>query len=94
MERRNSQEIPAAPPQAPAKRPSQTMGTRRTMLRMMKRQSVGLVAVYEQDPQASEAGTRTLVFEMLTGKVRVTHFPPDWQRLTDDELSRIRRSAN
>lgn len=84
---RNSQEVRV--PQ-----PSQMMGTRRTQMRVMQRKSVGIVAVYEQDPVASDAGTRTLVFESPTLKVRVTNFPAEWQRLTDDQLSELRRNSS
>jgi len=87
MSHRDSKEVRAP-------RPSQTLGGRRTAMRLMRRQSVGMVAVYEQDPTAQEAGTRALVFEMIGGCKRVVEFPADWQRLSDDELSAIRRSAN
>lgn len=87
MDRRNSQEVRA-------QRLNQTMGTRRTQMRVMQRKSVGIVAVYEQDPLASEAGTRTLVFESPTLKVRLTSFPAEWQRMTDDQLAELRRAAS
>lgn len=87
MENRKSQEVRA-------QRMNQTMGTRRTQMRVMQRKSVGIVAVYEQDPIASEAGSRTLVFESPTVKVRLTNFPAEWQRLSDDQLSELRRAAS
>jgi len=92
MDGRNSQEIVAPKPQMHAARPSQ-LGTRRTAMRVMQRKSVGMVAVYEQDPVAPRAGTRTLVFETLKGKVQTSDFPADWQRLSDDELAKIRKAA-
>lgn len=69
-----------------------TLGTRRTAMRVMHRQSVGIVAVYEQDPTGASAGTRTLVFETPKSCVRLEQFPVEWQRLTDDELAAIRRA--
>jgi hypothetical protein len=87
MDHRNSQEIVA-----PKSR--HTMGTRRTAMRMMHRKSQGLVAVYEQDPTADEAGTRRLVFESLKSCTRLDKFPADWQRLTDEELAALRPGQN
>ena len=87
MEHRNSKEVRAL-------RMSQMTGTRRTQMRIMQRKSVGVVAVYEQDPIATEAGARTLVFETPAGCVRATDFPAEWQRLTDEELTLIRRAAS
>ena len=55
--------------------------------------SCGLVAVYEQDPVAAQAGTRTLVFESPSVCVRLSQFPEQWQLLSDDELAALRRSA-
>jgi hypothetical protein len=69
------------------------MGTRRTKMRVMHRKSVGIVAVYEQDPAATDAGTRSLVFESTTACTRVQNFPDEWPRLSDDELAAIRRRA-
>ena len=95
MEARKSQEITLenggqnSPP-----RKSQVSGTRRTQMRVMQRKSVGIVAVYEQDPVSSDAGTRTLVFESPTSCVRATSFPAEWQKLSDDELAQIRRAAS
>jgi len=97
MEHRRSLEITA--PIAPAvPRPSQAVpnarGTRRTMMRVMQRKSVGMVAVYEQDPNADSAGKRQLVFESPSFTTKVDNFPAEWQRLTDDELTKLRRSAS
>lgn len=86
MEHRNSQEVRAP-------RPTQ-LGTRRTQMRVMQRKSVGVVAVYEQDPVATDAGQRTLVFETPKGRVQVADFPAEWQRLSDDELATIRHAAS
>lgn len=69
-----------------------TLGTRRTAMRVMQRKSVGIVAVYEQDPTVASAGTRTLVFETPQSCVRLAQFPEEWQRLSDDELAAIRRA--
>lgn len=85
MEHRKSREIAA-----PSARP--TLGTRRTAMRVMHRKSQGIVAVYEQDPTANEAGTRTLVFESATSCARVVNFPAEWHRLSDDELVALRRA--
>lgn len=99
MEHRKSLEItaPAQPAQQPRRvsRPSRVVdarGTRRTMMRIMQRKSVGMVAVYEQDPVAG--GARALVFESPSFTTRVENYPSEWQRLTDDELTRLRREAS
>ena len=70
-----------------------TRGTRRTKMRVMQRKSVGVMAVYEQDPTVDNAGSRMLVFEMPAGSKKVSEFPPEWHRLTDDELAAIRRAG-
>ena len=85
MEQRNSREIVAP-------RPSQTTGTRRTAMRVMQRKSQGIVAVYEQDPTVAQSGTRTLVFESSAACTRIADFPAQWQLLSDDELSAMRRA--
>ena len=69
--------------------PRQTLGARRLKMRVMHRTSVGIVAVYEQDPSATN-GKRALVFESGSVCTRVEDFPDEWQQLTDDELSAIR----
>ena len=84
MEQRRSQEMVA-----PTAR--NTMGSRRTAMRVLHRKSQGIVAVYEQDPLASNAGTRTLVFETPTSCTRVAAFPSEWQRLSEDELVALQR---
>ncbi|HEX7937991.1 MAG TPA: hypothetical protein VF483_03300 [Gemmatimonadaceae bacterium] len=96
MDGRRSLEItapamPAVPPPSQP-RPSRAIdsrGTRRTMMRVMQRKSVGMVAVYEQDPPVG--GKRELVFESPTFNVHISNYPAEWQRLTDDELSKLRR---
>jgi len=88
MEQRKSQEIPAQRPTRP------TTGVRRTAMRVMQRKSVGIMAVYEQDPVAAQAGTRTLVFESASVCTRLSQFPEQWQLLSDDELAALRRSAS
>src|SRR5262245_8676575 len=101
MDGRNSLEItaptmPAVPPPESSKhrtsRVVDARGTRRTMMRVMQRKSVGMVAGYEQDEKAG-ATQRTLVFESTSFCTRVTNFPAEWQRLTDDELATLRRAA-
>ena len=94
---RKSLEItaPTAPAVERSPRPSRVVdarGTRRTMMRVMQRKSVGMIAVYEQDAPAG--ATRTLVFESPTFSTRVEHYPAEWQRLTDDELAQLRRAAS
>lgn len=86
MESRNSREMIAP-------RPRETMGSRRTAMRVMHRKSQGIVAVYEQDPTASNAGTRTLVFESASQCTRVTNFPPEWHRLSEDDLVALKRAV-
>lgn len=72
----------------------QTLGARRTKMRVLHRKSQGIVAVYEQDPIAVDAGApRTLVFETPASCTRITQFPPEWQRLSDDELVAIQRGV-
>jgi len=85
MEHRNSREV-AAPGR-------KTLGTRRTAMRVMHRKSVGVMAVYEQDPTVAESGTRMLVFESPSLCTRVADFPAEWQRLSDEELVAIRRAS-
>lgn len=46
------------------------------------RSDFGIVVVFEADG----AGAHVLVFESLTGKVELTEYPADWQKLTDAEL--------
>lgn len=70
-----------------------TLGARRTKMRVLHRKSQGIVAVYEQDPTADEVGARTLVFESPAKCVRLSQFPAEWQRLSDDELVAIQRAA-
>lgn len=84
MEQRNSKQMSS--PDLAA-----TRGTRRTAMRVMQRKSVGMMAVYEQDPVAQDAGCRMLVFECPTGSKRTSEFPTEWHRLTDDELAALRR---
>ncbi|MEK7401871.1 MAG: hypothetical protein AABZ80_05855 [Gemmatimonadota bacterium] len=64
------------------------------MMRIMQRKSVGMVAVFEQDPASGDAGARVLVFESPTFTTRVVNYPAEWQRMTDDELSQLRRAAS
>lgn len=88
MEQRRSSETRAP-------RLSETLGGRRTAMRMMHRKSTGMTAVYEQDPTAQDAGARTLVFEsVVAGTTRVAQFPENWSRLSDDELAALRRAAS
>lgn len=87
---RPSQEMRA--PIAPSAR--QTLGARRTKMRVLHRRSQGIVAVYEQDPTAADVATpRTLVFETPVSCTKITQFPLEWQRLSDDELVAIQRNA-
>ena len=48
-------------------------------MRVIRNSAVGVVVV-------RESGGRSLVFESVTGKIEVTDYPPEWQKLTDDEL--------
>jgi hypothetical protein len=96
MEKRRSLEItaPTGVSPAPKARPSQMMGSRRTAMRIMNRKSVGVVAVYEQDPPVDNPNARALVFESAKGLTRLVEFPADWQRLSEEELAAIRRTAS
>ncbi len=72
----------------------QSQAARLTRMRLMHRKSQGLVAVYEQAPaDTGEAGAQALVFETPTCFVRVEAYPPEWQRLSDDELVAIQRTT-
>jgi hypothetical protein len=86
MDQRSSQEMRAQTPR-------NTLGGRRTRMRVLHRRSQGIVAVYEQDPVTVEAGPPTLVFETPAKCTRITQYPAEWQRLSDDELVAIQRSA-
>lgn len=72
----------------------QTLGARRTKMRVLHRKSQGIVAVYEQDPSSANAGARTLVFESPVACTRLTEFPAEWHRLSDEELAALRRSQS
>lgn len=63
-------------------------------MRMMQRNSVGMMAVYEQDPTADSAGTRALVFETPRECVRIEQFPEQWHLLSDDALAALRRTSS
>ena len=89
MEQRNS--APGASGAPTGKR--QTLGARRLKMRVMHRQSVGIVAVYEQDPSPSD-GKRMLVFESRHMCTRVEQYPEEWQRLSDEELIALRLRAD
>ena len=82
---RNTREIAAS-------RARYSWGNRRTAMRVMHRKSIGMVAVFEQDPPTSNA-RRALVFESTRSRTRLDEFPAEWQRLSDDELAAIRRAA-
>ena len=94
---RDSLEITApVMPAVPSPRQSRVIdprGTRRTIMRVMQIKGLGMVAVFEQDPRAGSNGKRVLVFESATGTTRVENFPSEWQRLTEDELTKLRNSA-
>jgi hypothetical protein len=69
-----------------------TLGARRTKMRVLHRRSQGIVAVYEQDPTVDDT-TPKLVFESPAKCTRVTQYPAEWQRLSDDELVALQRAA-
>ena len=85
MDDRKSAEISTRAPRA-------TMGSQQTAMRVMHRKSVGIVAVYEHDPLDPGAGPRALVFESAAACTRVAEYPDNWRKLSDEELSAIRRS--
>ncbi|HJQ20493.1 MAG TPA: hypothetical protein VJ867_09115 [Gemmatimonadaceae bacterium] len=70
-----------------------TIGARLTRVRLVQRKSVGMMAVYEQDGSdaANESTTRTLVFEWGDMRTRTTDYPAQWQLLSDDELTAMRK---
>ena len=69
-----------------------TLGARRTKMRVLHRKSQGIVAVYEQDPTLDDSA-RTLVFESPVKCTRLSQYPVEWQRLSDDELIALQRSV-
>ena len=69
-----------------------TLGARRTKMRVLHRKSQGIVAVYEQDPTLDDT-TRTLVFESPVKCTRLSQFPADWQRMSEDDLVALQRSV-
>jgi hypothetical protein len=69
-----------------------TLGARRTKMRVLHRKSQGIVAVYEQDPTLDDAAP-TLVFESPVKCTRLSQFPAEWQRMSDDELVSLQRSV-
>ena len=69
-----------------------TLGARRTKMRVLHRKSQGIVAVYEQDPTLDDAKP-TLVFESPVKCTRLSQFPADWQRLSEDDLVALQRSV-
>ena len=63
----------------------QTIGGRRAAMRVV--QAAGRpIVVYEQDPIATDAGPRELVFESGDSIVRLADYPADWRKMKDDEL--------
>ncbi len=74
--------------------PSQrkTVGGRRTAMRILNmKHSAGIVAVYEQEPAPGEPDTRVLVFESTDFSRRLTEFPHDWHRMTEEQLDALCR---
>ena len=69
-----------------------TLGARRTKMRVLHRRSQGIVAVYEQDPTLDDAKP-TLVFESPAKCTRLSQFPADWQRMSEDDLVALQRSV-
>ena len=70
-----------------------TLGARRTKMRVLHRKSQGIVAVYEQDPTLDDT-TRSLVFESPVKCTRLSQFPAEWQRMSDDELIALQRAVS
>ena len=70
-----------------------TLGARRTKMRVLHRKSQGIVAVYEQDPTLDDT-TPTLVFESPVKCTRLSRFPAEWQRMSDDELVALQRAVS
>ena len=69
-----------------------TLGARRTKMRVLHRKSQGIVAVYEQDPTLDDT-TPTLVFESPVKCTRLSHYPAEWQRMSEEELVALQRAA-
>jgi hypothetical protein len=63
----------------------ETIGGRRAAMRVVQAGS-RLVVVYEQDPLATDAGPRELVFESGDSIVRLAQYPADWRKMKDEDL--------
>lgn len=69
----------------------ETIGGRRAAMRVVQAGS-RMIIVYEQDPIASDSGSRTLVFESGDSITRLANYPADWRKLKDDELLSLPKS--
>jgi len=68
-----------------------TLGGRRAAMRVI-RAGTRMVVVYEQDPIASDAGPRTLVFESSGSVISLTRYPADWRTMTDEAVLALRKA--
>jgi hypothetical protein len=68
-----------------------TIGGRRATMRVVQA-GIRMIVIYEQDPGPDDSGPRTLVYESGDSITRLTRFPEDWRRMTDDELLALPRS--
>ena len=70
-----------------------TIGGRRTAIRVVQDRLTGMVIVYEQEPVSLD-GVTTLVFESPTSVVRLDRYPEHWRKLTDDALLAMRQPTS
>ncbi len=67
-----------------------TIGGRRAAMRVLIDRLNGMVVVYEQEATTVEDGPRSLVFETMSGVVKLDEFPENWRRMGDEALLALR----
>lgn len=63
-----------------------SFGYRRAAMRRIRHPELGVILVYELDPAPGQRGIRTLIYESESVSSCVERVPPEWPRLSDDEL--------
>ena len=63
-------------------------------MRMLRDPNQGMVLVYETEPAAGVRETSSLVFETGSWRARVEHYPPEWRKMSDQELLDLRSPAD
>ena len=67
-----------------------TIGGRRAAMRVLIDRLNGMIVVYEQEAAGIEGGPRNLVFESMSGVIKLDEFPENWRRLGDEALLALR----